>query len=73
MAQLMAVRQVLTRALTRTAPSHAGGPPRKRARDAHGTIAGTEGEVATVAEAAPSSADGVSDTEDPDVGAARGS
>jgi hypothetical protein len=26
-----------------------------------------------VAEAAPSSADGVSDTEDPDVGAARGS
>ena len=69
-----------TTCTTRTAPSHAGGPPRKRARDAHGAIAATEGEgegegeEATVVEAASSSAAGpASDTDDPDVRAAGGS
>ena len=45
---------------TRTAASHAGGPPRKRARNAHGAIASA-------------SADDASDTEAPGAGAAGGS
>ena len=64
-----------TTCTTRTAPSHAGGPPRKRARDAHGAIAATEGEGegASVVEAVSSSANRASDTDDPDVRAAGGS
>ena len=50
--------------------TYAGGSPRKRAHNARGTIAAVEGQVATQEEAAVSSADGASDTDDPDAGVA---